>query len=113
MVFRPVRKEALDIKKSAVGTVYIGTLKSKKEITTSNGPCALWEFEDEDGKTFAIWGFTSLDNQLGTVELESLCRITFQGQAPTKNKYGKFPYRVKVEFDDGIVEDKDGKEITL
>lgn len=100
MAFKPVERNTIDIKKNDVGVAYTGVFVSRKDIQTELGPQAIWNFMADDDKPFSIYGFTSLNYSMEHVQVGQLCRITYKGKSPTKNKYGKYPHQVLVEIDD-------------
>ena len=112
MVWKKVNVGAIDIKKEPVGKTFIGTYVGFKKITTDLGEGIVWEFYDQQNKPFSIFGFTSLNMLMGKVSPGILCRISYEGQSDTKNKYGKYSHLASVEVDeDTIEESKDGEFI--
>ena len=101
MAFKQVnRGDTIDIKKGEIGKEYIGTFTGHKVIPSPLGQQVIWQFRDEEDKAFGIWGFTNLNFQMENVKVDSLCRLSYQGQSKIKNKYGKFPYQAKVEVNE-------------
>lgn len=100
--FREVQRgDVIDIKKDKPGDVHHeGVYLGSKHITTDLGGQFIYRFKAGSNKIFGIWGFTTLNSAMENVTKGSLCRVTYQGQAKEKNKYGKYLHLVKVEIDD-------------
>ena len=97
MAFKQVQTgNTLDIK-TEVGKSYVGKYEGSKPVHTPLGETVIWKFKDNDGVAFAVWGFTSLNFQMESVQIGALCRITYLGKGKEKNKFGKFPHKAKVE----------------
>jgi hypothetical protein len=98
MAFTPVTGNAMDIKKSS--EAHVGTYVGKEEITTKIGPQVIWNFVDEDGQPFGVYGFTNLNRCMLTLPIGSFCRLTYQGTKKCTTKYGlKDVHQVLVEVD--------------
>ena len=101
MAYKPVnRGDTLDIKEYE-DVPYEGKYTGCKEVRTPLGQSLIYKFESEKGTTFSIWGFTILDSYMENVSRGDLCRITYKGQSPEKNKYGKHTHLCTVDVDDG------------
>lgn len=99
-MFKPVNTNAIDIKKDQGAKV--GTYMGKSDITTKIGPQVIWNFADEEGMPFGIFGFTNLNNAMHTIKEGLLCRITYQGTKFVKTKFkpaGQDVHQVLVEVD--------------
>ena len=108
MAFKPVTNVAIDIKKEP-GKQYIGTYVNKETIQTKLGPAFVYNFNDNEGAPFAIYGFTNLNRVMENMKLGVLLRITYQGTKNVKTKFGqKDVHQVLVEMDD-----KDGDPETV
>src|SRR3990167_1877059 len=100
MAFKAVSGNALDIKKEK-DKHYVGHYVGKQDIVTKIGPQVIWKFVDETGQPFGIYGFTNLDRCMNSIAVNALCRITYQGTANVKTKFGmKDVHQVLVEVDD-------------
>lgn len=71
-----------------------GTLVGKKEKVGVN-ESMLYYIEDEDKKTFGIWGSAVLDDRMTLVGLGDYIRITYKGKET--NKKGQHVNIFKVE----------------
>ena len=101
MAFKPVSGNALDIKKT--NEPHIGTYTSKTDITTKVGPQVIWNFVDEDGQPFGVYGFTNLNRAMNGIKTSSLVRITYKGTQNCMTKFGmKNVHQVLVEVDDAV-----------
>lgn len=99
MNYKAINTKAIDIKKSPIGSVYIGTYNGKKEIDTKLGKQVIWNYIDDDGSPFAIYGFTNLNRAMETVLQGTGCRITYKGTQRLKTKFGeKDVHQVLVEI---------------
>jgi hypothetical protein len=108
-MYHEVNTTAIDIKKHK-GESYAGTFKGSHEITTKIGKQVIWEFADEAGLSFGVYGFTNLNRALETIPTDSQVRMTYLGTENVKTKYGqKDVHMVKVEVDDGAEEPEPGK----
>ena len=100
MGWKKVERNTVDIKAKNPGTQIVGTYTGFKKIKTELGENVIWEFHDEDGKPFGVYGFTNLNFQMEGVAPGTSCRLTYNGKAKEKNKYGKFPHKVLVEIEE-------------
>lgn len=100
-MFKPVTTTATDIKKEP-GVAKVGTYMGQNEITTPLGPQVVWNFADDEGMPFGIYGFTNLNNAMKSIKEGLLCRITYQGTKFVKTKFkpaGQDVHQVLVEVD--------------
>lgn len=99
MAWKEVTNTGIDIKKHK-DIAYIGEYKGKREITTKIGPQKVYEFVDEDGAKFSIYGFTNLNRAMEAVSEGSMCKITYLGTENVKTKFGmKDVHQVRVEVE--------------
>lgn len=97
-MFKPVTTTAIDIKKSS--EPHTGTYMGSDKIETKIGPQTIWNFADEDGLPFGVYGFTNLNRAMASIKVGSLCRITYKGTENVKTKFGmKDVHQVLVEID--------------
>lgn len=104
MAWSKPKGDVISLKDEKDGSQFIGTYTGKKVVQVQGKESIIWQFQDEEGVPFAIWGVTYLNRQMEGIVIGSNCRITYKGRSKTKNKYGKFPYLVDVEVetpDDG------------
>ena len=102
-MFKAVTTTAIDIKKDS-NISHIGTYVGKSDLKTKLGDQVVWNFVDEDGLPFSIYGFTLLNRAMSTIPLNVLCRITYRGMLFVKTKYkpdGQDVHQVLVEVDTG------------
>ena len=100
MAWKTVTSEALDIKKE-VGVEHIGTYTGHKDITTKIGAQVIWQFTDEDGKPFGVYGFTNLNRAMEAVAVGQTVKITYQGTQFVKTKFkptGQDVHQVSVQI---------------
>jgi len=91
------RSNAFDIK-AKKGQPIVGTYTGSQEITTKIGAQTIYEFEDEAGEKFGIYGFTNLNRSMENVKVGELVRITYNGTERVQTKYGmKDVHQVTVE----------------
>lgn len=106
MGWSEVNTTANDIKKHP-GNPYIGTYTGHKEITTPIGQQTIWQFTNEDGVPFGVYGFTNLNRAMEGIAVGSVCRITYTGTAKVQTKFGmKDVHQVKVEVHTKEAEDE-------
>lgn len=105
-MFKPVQRgKAVNLTKHPIGTVWIGSYTGKREIPKPDGKKTfIYEFQDQDDKTFEIWGFGALDACMENVLVGALCRITYKGKAEKRNKFGNFSTLCTVEINDDAEE---------
>jgi len=109
MAFKPINIQATDIKKHP-GEPFTGEYKGKTGITTQIGPQTIYNFVDESGVPFGIYGFTNLNRTMEHIETGTVCRITYTGTVNVQTKFGmKDVHQVLVEIDDGV-ENSEPKE---
>ena len=100
MAFKEINTNAIDIKKHK-GDAYTGVFKGSHKITTKLGEQTIWEFSDNAGLGFGIYGFTNLNRAMETIPEGALVRLTYLGTENVKTKYGqKDVHMVRVEVDD-------------
>lgn len=103
MAFRQVTTQALDIK-TKKGEAFLGTYTGNTKIQTKMGEQTIWQFLDDDGLPFGIYGFTNLNRAMQTIPTGKMCRITYRGTIFMKTKFkptGQDVHQVQVEVDDG------------
>lgn len=106
MVYKKVNPgDVIDIK-DVVDVPYEGIYKGCREVSTNFGTQYIYKFQDENGRNFGIWGFTTLNTFMETVLMGTQCRIVYTGQAEEPNKYGKHLHLCTVEIDE---DDKNNK----
>jgi len=106
MKYKAINSKAIDIKKSEIGSVYIGTYQGKKEIETKLGKQIVWNLIDDDGVPYSIYGFTNLNRAMETVIQGTGVRITYKGTQKMTTNYGvKDVHQVLVEI--AVEEDSD------
>lgn len=99
MAWETVNTNAIDIKKHK-DAPHVGVFKGFHEIVTKIGKQTVWEFTDEDGIPFGVYGFTNLNRALESLETGSNCRITYLGTENVPTKYGmKDVHQVRVEVE--------------
>ena len=111
MAWKKVERNTIDIKVKNPGTQVVGTYTGFKKIRTELGENTIWEFHDEEGKPFGVYGLTNLNFQMEGVAPGINCRLTYKGKAAVKNKFGKFPHQVLVEIEEDETADS-GEETT-
>lgn len=98
MGWKPVSSNAIDIKKEK-DKAFEGTYQGKTDIQTKIGAQTIWNFVDEDGKNFGIYGFTNLNRAMEVVKVGDLLRVTYTGTKNVKTKFGmKDVHQVAVEI---------------
>ena len=100
MGFKPLTVgQAIDIKKQSEAVV--GTFQGHKDITTKIGAQVIWNFLDEEGNPYGIYGFTNLNRYMEGAVVGKLYRITYQGTKNIPTKFGKKDvHQVLVEIDE-------------
>ena len=89
---------AIDLKKGD-GKPVEGVYKGSKTFQTKIGEQVVWQFEDDDGVPFGVYGFTNLNRAMELIKLDTLCKLTYQGTKNIKTKYGlKDVHQVSVEI---------------
>jgi hypothetical protein len=91
--------DVIDIKDVA-GVPYEGIYKGCREVSTNFGTQYIYKFQNENGRNFGIWGFTTLNTFMETILMGTQCRIIYTGQAEEPNKYGKHLHLCTVEIDE-------------
>lgn len=102
MAFKPVSVgNVIDIKKQGSDEPLVGNFVGHKEITTKIGKQVIWQFTDEEGAGFGVYGFTNLNRCLENAAVGKLYRITYQGTKNILTKFGKKDvHQVLVEVDE-------------
>lgn len=100
MAFREVTGgNAIDIKQTP-GLPYEGIYTGHREFETQYGTQICWQFRGKKD-AFGIYGFTTLNRAMESVNEGTLCRITFTGKQTMKTKRGIVDVNTcKVEVDD-------------
>ena len=75
---------------------YVGS----KTVDTKFGEQMLHNFEKQDGKKVAVWGFTALNRLLEHTTKGVLCKVTYTGLSKDRNKYGKQVHTCTLFFDE-------------
>jgi hypothetical protein len=97
MSWEEVSSNATDIKKHKEKP-FTGTYKGHRSITTKIGEQTIWEFTDEDGIPFGIYGFTNLNRAMESLETGTLVKITYRGTENVQTKFGmKDVHQVSVQ----------------
>jgi hypothetical protein len=81
------------IKEYGVGSEFVGTYLSSKEINTKKGKATLHTFRLEDGEEVDIFGKTVLNSRLSDAEVGDLLEIEYLGMENGKsggNDYHNF-----------------------
>ena len=102
-MFKPVSVgNAVDIKKQGSDEPLVGNFVGHKEITTKIGKQVIWQFMDEEGVLYGVYGFTALNRIMTeSAVVGKLYRLTYQGTKNVKTKFGmKDVHQVLVECDD-------------
>ena len=101
MSWKNVTNNAIDIKKDAPNTEHIGTYTGSREIETKVGKNTIWEFNDEDGNPYAMFGFTWLNQSMKNIKVGTLTKIVYTGMHKKKGKFGiKDTHTCTVQIDD-------------
>ena len=88
---------AVDIKKEK-GKIYEGVYQGRTDIQTKIGPQIIWNFVDDDGLPFSVYGFSNLNRTMESLKPETQCRLSYLGTQNVKTKYGmKDVHQVLVE----------------
>jgi len=98
------------LKTQEVGSIWEGVYIGKKDVSSKlskTGFQSLWEFMDNEGTPFAIWGCGSLDFHMKAIPVNSPIKIKYTGTY--KTKFGQEGANVEVEWDDRK-EDNEAKE---
>ena len=107
MAWKNVSSEALDIKKEK-DVEHIGTYTGSKAIVTKIGDQTIWQFTDEDGKPFGIYGFSNLNRAMEAVAVGQTVKIVYLGTKFVKTKFkpsGQDVHQVQVQvYEDGSLE---------
>lgn len=100
MAFKPINTQATDIKKH-LDKPFTGEYKGYSKITTKIGEQLVYNFVDEAGVPFAIYGFTNLNRTMEHIDAGAILRITYKGTVNVQTKFGmKDVHQVLVELDD-------------
>lgn len=94
--------KAISLKTQTIGSSWVGVYTGKKDLPSTiskTGFHSLWEFMDEEGNPFAIWGCGSLDFHMRSIPVNSPIKITYTGLYKTKQ--GQQAANVEIEYDDG------------
>jgi hypothetical protein len=106
MAWKSVTTTATDIKKTP-NKPYEGTYQGSTDIKTKIGDQKIYNFVDDEGVPFGVYGFTNLNRAMETVQPGSVIRLTYLGTKNLQTKFGmKDVHQVKVE-----VHVEDGKEL--
>ena len=94
--------KAISLKTQTIGSVWEGIYIGLKEVESkksTTGKQNLWQFMDEEGVPFEIWGCGSLDHHMKGIPVNSPVKIKYTGTYVTK--FGQEGANVDVEWDDG------------
>lgn len=96
--WKEVSNNAVDIKKEQ-DKPFIGIYKGSQQIETKIGKQTIWQFLDEDGIPFGVYGFTMLNKSMEKVPVGAECRLTYTGTKNLKTKFGqKDVHQARVEI---------------
>jgi len=100
MVWTMAKPNAIDIKKEPKKE-YVGYYQGSTKIDTPLGPQTIWNFRDDEGKHYGIYGFTNLNSSMGAIAPDMYTKIVYQGTKNVKTKFGmKDVHQVTVEYED-------------
>lgn len=92
---------AVDIKKEQ-DKAHTGTYKGRTEIETKIGKQTIWQFLDDDGIPFGVYGFTMLNRVMENIPTGTDCKLTYTGTKNVKTKFGmKDVHQVRVQIRPG------------
>lgn len=77
--------QAIDLKKSAIGTSVEGTYLGVRTIPTQFGENNIYSFENDEG-SFSVYGFTDLAAKMANVEFGADVRLTYNGKETINSK---------------------------
>jgi len=94
------KPNAISLKQEGAGVKYTGFYSGATEITNSNGKQTIWNFKDDAGKQFGIYGFENLNASMIKIPLNAYVRIEYLGMKNVDTKYGKDQpvHQVTVEY---------------
>lgn len=106
MTRQEITGDVLGFKNWPINTEKSGVYRGSRGIPGKYGKeQMIWEFTDEDGLPFGIYGVGALDKRMKSISPGTFVYITYQG---TKSIQGKNVHQVKVEKD---VTDEDGENV--
>ncbi len=107
MAWEDVSTNATDIKKHK-DKPFEGKYQGHKIITTKIGEQTIYNFVDEDGLPFGVYGFTNLNRAMENIQEGTQVRITYKGTQNVQTKFGmKDVHQVTVQVWHEDVEEKD------
>ena len=96
-MWKEVNTSAIDLKKTP-DKPYEGTYTGHREITTKIGPQVIWEFADDDGVGFGIYGFTNLNRSMSALKVGTKVKLQYKGKINMMTKFGlKDVHQVSVQ----------------
>lgn len=101
MPFKPLNLQAMDITKKKDQPI-VGTFTGKRVVQGDYGPQSIWEFADEEGMPFGIYGFGNLNTGMSMLPIGTRLRLTYKGKVFAKTKRfpaGKDIHQVLIETD--------------
>ena len=112
MAFKQVNMNRISLKDGGIGVAHVGVYQGLEVVPskmTKSGTQNVWNFLDEEGLPYSLYGFTNLDRSMSCVKAGTLCRITYQGTKIMDTKFQKNQavHQVTVEID---VKDNDDKD---
>jgi len=111
MGWTKVNTDATDIKKH-LNKSFIGEYKGSHQITTKIGEQIVYDFINSQAVPFAIYGFTNLNRVMQSIEVGTVCRITYRGTEKVQTKFGlKDVHQVDVEISDGDVTEEPKEDL--
>ncbi len=100
MAWKELSSNTIDIRKQK-DVAFIGIYQGSKKIQTKIGEQTIYNFMDEEGEPFGIYGFTNLNRIMEGAKEDLLYRITYTGTENRETKFGrKDVHQVKVEIDE-------------
>lgn len=99
MPWKDVNSDARDIKKEK-DVDHIGTYTGHKDIKTPLGDQVIWQYTDENGTPFGIFGFTNLNRAMEAVAVGQTVKIVYKGTQFVKTKFkpsGQDVHQVQVQ----------------
>ena len=88
MVWKQIsRPPTIDLRKTK-NEEYVGHYEGKHDIQTKLGSQIVYEFVDEGGAKFGLYGFTNLNRAMESVPIDALARIRYLGTEKMNTKFG-------------------------
>lgn len=101
MAWVTAKPNAIDIKKEPKKE-YVGFYQGSIKIETKLGEQTIWNFRNDEGKQYGIYGFTNLNSAMAVIAKDAYVRIIYQGTKTMDTKYKKNQdvHQVTVEYED-------------